>query len=405
MRKIYDSSNPPTKAEIGLSNVDNTSDLNKPISTATQTALNNKVSKSGDTMTGNLTVPKVIPTLTNENGTSDISVRPYVERASANRLVFLPADQIIIEKTVDGGTTWTDYGATDAQKVAVFTNGGNIILPRLNGTTKSTLCGVRITFTAMKYNVPSGTSETEKYNYWNSNYILRQERYTTLDVLWFWLGANSDTIQIKAERATGGNSTNWISIFDKDWGATGWSGSDWIRFGSATFGGGTNQTGNFWNYRLTFMSRYNNGATAFASDNVQNVYEIQGFGENWWGASSELMKNGHLYSWDASKNATFPAQITATQFNGTATRATADASGNNIKTTYLNGGSISVTPSTTTVNSITAVGSLSSLTFAPNSTSKNMTIAWNAGTLPTKGANTTVATGISSATFTGTHPS
>lgn len=35
-----------TKADLGLGNVDNTSDLNKPISTATQTALSNKVSKN-----------------------------------------------------------------------------------------------------------------------------------------------------------------------------------------------------------------------------------------------------------------------------------------------------------------------------------------------------------------------
>ena len=37
-----------TKAEVGLDNVDNTSDLNKPISTATQTALDGKVDKDGD---------------------------------------------------------------------------------------------------------------------------------------------------------------------------------------------------------------------------------------------------------------------------------------------------------------------------------------------------------------------
>ena len=36
---------PTTKADIGLGNVDNTSDLDKPISTATQTALNNKQNK------------------------------------------------------------------------------------------------------------------------------------------------------------------------------------------------------------------------------------------------------------------------------------------------------------------------------------------------------------------------
>ena len=41
-----------TKSDIGLANVDNTSDANKPISNATQLALDNKVSKSGDTING-----------------------------------------------------------------------------------------------------------------------------------------------------------------------------------------------------------------------------------------------------------------------------------------------------------------------------------------------------------------
>lgn len=43
---LIDTSNPHnvTKAQIGLNNVDNTSDANKPISTATQTALNTKSS-------------------------------------------------------------------------------------------------------------------------------------------------------------------------------------------------------------------------------------------------------------------------------------------------------------------------------------------------------------------------
>ena len=35
-----------TKSQVGLSNVDNTSDMNKPVSTATQTALNSKVNTS-----------------------------------------------------------------------------------------------------------------------------------------------------------------------------------------------------------------------------------------------------------------------------------------------------------------------------------------------------------------------
>jgi len=46
-----------TKDDVGLGNVDNTSDLSKPISTATQTALDGKVSDAGDTMTGPLALP------------------------------------------------------------------------------------------------------------------------------------------------------------------------------------------------------------------------------------------------------------------------------------------------------------------------------------------------------------
>lgn len=77
---------------------------------------------------------------------------------------------------------------------------------------------------------------------------------------------------------------------------------------------------------------------------------------------------------------------------------------------YTPGGSVStptitVTPNTTTVNSITGVGSLPSWTASVES--ETLTIAWSAGSLPTKGSNTTVATGIKSATssqptFTGT---
>lgn len=58
-----------------------------------------------------------------------------------------------------------------------------------------------------------------------------------------------------------------------------------------------------------------------------------------------------------------------------------------------------VTLSTTTVNSITNVGTL------PTYTVSGETLTVTAGTLPTKGANTTVATGVSSVTqptFTGT---
>jgi hypothetical protein len=48
------------KGDVGLGNVDNTSDASKPVSTAQQAALDTKVAKAGDTMTGALTVDNVI---------------------------------------------------------------------------------------------------------------------------------------------------------------------------------------------------------------------------------------------------------------------------------------------------------------------------------------------------------
>lgn len=82
--------------------------------------------------------------------------------------------------------------------------------------------------------------------------------------------------------------------------------------------------------------------------------------------------------------------------------------------TYTPAGTVTpdIVLKTSTVNSITNVGTLPTCTFPKMSTSvlnENLTFTWDegtfsAGTLPTKGANTTVATGLSraSASFEGT---
>lgn len=45
------------KTAVGLGNADNTSDVNKPVSTATQTALNLKANLASPTLTGTPTAP------------------------------------------------------------------------------------------------------------------------------------------------------------------------------------------------------------------------------------------------------------------------------------------------------------------------------------------------------------
>lgn len=256
-----------------------------------------------------------------DRGTLEAGIRPLVDQARANRLAFLPADQVIIEKTTDGGATWTDAQIPNGTKQGLFATAGTIGIPLLNGA-KSTQCGIRVTITGMRYDVPSGTAETEKYTYWNSEHVLSQERYFNVREWWFWVSANNDTIKPEIYCATGAKPNNWVTVFNKDFGMTGWSGSDWIRAGDGkTFGGGTNQTGSYWNWRLIFWSREPDGKTEFQSATAQLIQQIRCYGDSVWGQSNGLMGKDHMYTWDVNKNVTFPAQVTATQFNGTATNA------------------------------------------------------------------------------------
>ena len=92
----------------------------------------------------------------------------------------------------------------------------------------------------------------------------------------------------------------------------------------------------------------------------------------------------------------------------TNTNKTATVSPGSGATTYTPGGIVSGTAvemNTTSVNSITAVGTLPAWSATVPTGTENLTFSWNAGTLPSKGAAQTVATTVKSVTdptFTGT---
>jgi hypothetical protein len=91
-----------TKAMVGLGNVDNTSDTAKPISTATQTALDAKSDSSTvTTLAGRVTaVEDMTPVVLVWNGTA------YAESTTA-RLYVGPNDP----GTVPDGSVWIDTDA------------------------------------------------------------------------------------------------------------------------------------------------------------------------------------------------------------------------------------------------------------------------------------------------------
>lgn len=268
-------------------------------------------------------------------GVDDNTLQALFNTTRANRLAFLPADQIIIEKTTDGGVTWVDAGVSDTTKLGLFSETRHSInIPLIDGV-RSPLCGIRVTFTAMKYNVPENTPETERYNYWNSTYVESVERYNQLKDFYFWLSAVDGSIKIKIEGAMGSASDSWETLFnDTSFYMTGWSGNDYVHLSEQrAFGGRVSQTSNrYWNYRMTFMSWGKNGTDDFdtvSKTQIQNIAEIRGYGDSWWTAGNTYAALDRIYSQDMNKNVTFPAKVTATSFDGNGSLLTA-LNGSNI---------------------------------------------------------------------------
>lgn len=247
--------------------------------------------------------------------------RALIDICRANKLAFLPADQIIVEKTIDGGKTWTDAGVSDETKASVFSGVqyGNIALPQISGK-MNTLCGVRVTFTAMKYDVPSGTAETDKYKYWNKNYVKSTERYCNLDYFWFWANCSNNAISVKLEAAFGDYPDEWRIYYDGELRMTGWPGPNIIKrskyvFGA--FGGNPSQTSQPWNYRFTFMTVPLRGKTELSTGyetQSQKICAIRGYGTSSWISPNNFMDTDNIYSVDVDKSTTFPATVSAPVF-------------------------------------------------------------------------------------------
>ena len=212
---------------------------------------------------------------------------------SANRFSFMSADDILIEYSNDNGVTWVDYGASNSDKINLVTNSRSFTIGKKNSniTINDKL---RITLTAA-----SG------------------KLYTSLKKLHLNIstnGASGSNVILQA-RTVGNYNNNvdtWVDVNSSS--ISGWSGWNVLNQ-SITFGGGTTQTSNYRQIRLTFSIT---GVSAtYAS--ALTLIALYGYGENLWSSPSTLAATNHLYSFDDSQNATFPAIVAAPSFreNGT----------------------------------------------------------------------------------------
>src|SRR5262245_24079465 len=89
------------KVAVGLANVDNTSDANKPVSTAQAAAIALKVNKAGDTMTGALILAGIstAPLATLGANTAQIASAAFVQQELATRIDIMLAEYVYSSAT------------------------------------------------------------------------------------------------------------------------------------------------------------------------------------------------------------------------------------------------------------------------------------------------------------------
>lgn len=212
----------------------------------------------------------------------------------ANRMAFAKAAGVTIEYSTNGGSTWTDYGASETAKLGLTSTGAGLYLGKHNtngtGTANDRL---RITF---------DTSLSQIYTQLNKFVLLVSTN-----------GASGFTCTIDA--ATNGAPTTFHTFADHI-PLSGWSGYNVINTSTITTYG--NSSSQYQKLRFTFAQTAANSAYTSAS-----VSTILGFGGVGWTAPSNMAKNGHIYSFDSQQNVIFPSNLKANQVEGTWLRTTA----------------------------------------------------------------------------------
>ena len=208
---------------------------------------------------------------------------------SANRIAYLNPAAIKVEYSNDAGSTWTDSGLGNSAKINLVTTSNGVSVG--SDSTVTTSHRTRITLTAQ-----NGTT----------GYVYTRPRKMLINV------STPHGLTVTVEAKTGVSDASWTTL--GTYALSGWSGWNDIPMSISTFGGGTNQTSNYWYIRLTFA---NTSVNSSYTTTKSSIIGLRLFGDTCWTRTSNMGETGHLYSYDSSQNATFPANVSATTLSGT----------------------------------------------------------------------------------------
>ena len=229
---------------------------------------------------------------------------------SANQLAFLNPNALTFEKSTDGGSTWSAYSVSSGDKTNLVTKETSSVQVGTSNA-MSTNCQMRLTINAQPY------------------FYVRPRKlliYVT----------KIHGMQVVVEYKTGKSDATWQGLTTAA--LDGWSGWNEIDIGGlATLGGSAQQESNNWYLRLTFKITSLLSSTTYGQ--VPNsIRSLRLYADTCWSPASDMAATGHLYSFDHNKNAAFPANVTATQFNGPATKLITSNVGSSLQPVYFKDG-------------------------------------------------------------------
>lgn len=247
------------KTAVGLGNVDNTSDANKPISTATQTALDGKVPTSrtinGYALTSNITLNK------SDVGLSNV---PNTDATNATNITSgtLPDARLSANVTVQGNSF------NSANQLVKLDAGGKLpssTIPSL-ALVETFVVGSQAAMLALSAQMGDVAVRTDN----NRSYILQSEPATTLSNWVQLLVPDSETDPVYTASSwfsTTNNASNWNTAYS--WG------------NHATQGYITNSTSGLTNYYTqTQIQNFFSGASAITGYNYSNWNTAYGWGNH-----------------------------------------------------------------------------------------------------------------------------
>lgn len=221
-----------------------------------------------------------------------------VDEFGHNKMAFLPANCIQVHYSTDGGSTWVDYGLTDAQKIQLVTYGDvNCKSGKDTAATSSNVTNLklRVRIAAAASTATGGSS---LYTMWKKILINVTDPGSDCNMTFRY----RTIANYKAGTETWVNSGTTYTVR----GGSGWNSIPIPTSWPDRFGGNfTNQTSQpgqvefvFSNTKLGTWGDKKISASAFRMIGVTN-----------WSMPSDMARTGNIYSYDTSKNVAFPANV------------------------------------------------------------------------------------------------